>query len=363
MLSSRSASLALAVLSLASLAGAQEPRQRLVAAGGEPSQGSGPSEFLRMTKHNGQPSSLDTAVVRYQTADAKGVVVDLIGAVHIGEAAYYRHLNELFDTYDVVLYELVAPEGTLIPKGGRRESGANPIAMLQDGAKNMLGLESQLEQVDYTKSHFVRADMTPQQIADKMSERGETALTLALSTFADVMRQQNLAAAKNSENSARVEGDRSPQSSGPGTAVALDELSLFDLMGNPLKMKRVLAQQFAETGALDQALGGSLNQLLIIDRNAEALKGLQKQMALGKRKIGIFYGAAHLPDLEKHLIADFGLVKAPQNDPSGLGPASGNVAASVNPRWLVAWDLKVAKEPELSQPASLLLNFLKAIEP
>ncbi|MEZ6138002.1 MAG: hypothetical protein R3C53_24220 [Pirellulaceae bacterium] len=319
-----------------------------------PASSNNAADFLRLEYVDGKPTSLQTAVTSYHASAPGGVQVDLIGAVHIGEASYYQELNKLFDTYEVLLYELVAPEGTVIPRGGKRE-GTNPVAMLQDSAKNMLGLESQLELIDYTKTHFVRADMTPQQISDKMSERGDTALTLALSTVADVMRQQNLAAQTGERNA----------------LADLEDLSLVDIMSNPLKMKRVLAQQFADSGSLDKALGGPLNQLLIVDRNAEALRGLQKQIAQGKKRIGIFYGAAHLPDLEKHLLEDFGLKKVvatsvrdkPAKSQTTVElPTDSEQPASENPRWLVAWDLTTAKQPELSQPASLLLNLLKALD-
>lgn len=286
------------------------------------------TEFLRMTLAGEEPRSLDTAVVTYRSTQAGGVSVDLIGAVHIGESSYYAELNKLFDQYDVLLYELVAPEGAVIPKGGVERRGFNPVAMLQDGAKNMLGLESQLELVDYTKAHFVRADMTPTQIAAKMEERGDTALTLALDTISEALRQQQKAT-------------KNPASS-PLYSMQQD-INLSDMFSNPLKMKRLLALQFADSGSLDQAMGGALNELLIVDRNAEALKGLQKQIAAGKNRIGIFYGAAHLADFEKHLVEDFGLRKTHQS-------------------WLKAWDLTQAKEPQLSQPASLMLNLLKAIE-
>ncbi len=289
-----------------------------------------PTQFLRMQSEAQTPLSLDTAVVSYRSASlaSNGVEVDLIGAVHIGEATYYDELNRLFDRYEVLLYELVAPEGTVLPAGGKREQqGFNPVAMLQDSAKNMLGLESQLERIDYTKAHFVRADMTPTQLAEKMEERGETVFTLAISTLADAMRQQHLAR----ETNAALAG------------LELENIGLADMLGNPLKMKQVLAAQFAMTGSLDEALGGRLNQLLVVDRNAQALQVLQKQIAAGKKKIGIFYGAAHLADFEKHLIDDLRLTKQ-------------------NQRWIEAWDLQSAKQPELSEPASLLLHLLKGLE-
>ncbi len=285
------------------------------------------TEFLRLSKtDDGGLKSLDTAVTTYRAATADGISVDLIGAVHIGEREYYNELNRLFDTYDVLLYELVAPENTVIPRGGKRE-GTNPVAMLQDSAKNMLALESQLELIDYTKPQFVRADMTPTQIADKMAERGETAFTVALSTLADVLRQQNLATREAAKN---------PDAS-------QEEVGLFDLLSNPRKMKQVMAQQFVATGSLDQSLGGALNQMLVIDRNAEALRGLQKQIAAGKKKIGIFYGAAHMPDFEKHLVADFGLRKSDQS-------------------WLVAWDLQRGPSSLANEPAAMLLNLFKMLD-
>ncbi|MEC8556733.1 MAG: hypothetical protein VXZ82_17135 [Planctomycetota bacterium] len=291
----------------------------------------GKTRFLHLRTKKGEPKSLDTAVVTYRAATENGVKVDLIGAVHIGEASYYEKLNSLFDEYDVLLYELVAPEGTEIPMGGKREEqGFNPVGALQGGMQKMLGLELQLEKVDYTKEHFVRADMTPSQMGKKMAERGETPFTLALDTFSDLMKQQN----KIMEE---------PKAAEELLGFDPEDISIRDVFSNPLKMKRMMANQFAKTGSLDQGLGRSLNQLLIVDRNAVALQGLQKQIAAGKKTIGIFYGAAHLPDFEKHLLDDFGLKKT-------------------NHRWLAAWDLNTATKPKLDKTTELLLNVLKFLE-
>lgn len=282
------------------------------------------SSFLRLHRELGAPISLDTAVVTYRSSQPEGASVDLVGAVHIGEASYYEQLNELFDNYDVVLYELVAPAGTVIPAGGKREHGGfNPVAMLQDSAKNLLGLESQLEQIDYTKPHFVRADMTPTQLSEKMAERGETPLTLALSTLADALRQQNVATRQTPE--------------------AITELSLFDMLSNPPKLKRALAEQFASTGSLDEALGGPLKQLLIVDRNGQATQELQKQLAAGKKRIAIFYGAAHLPDFERRLINEFGLQRSAE-------------------QWIPAWDLSAEQPAAAQEPATLMWQLLKGLE-
>jgi len=93
--------------------------------------------FMRIRKnYRGQRVALETSITRYELKNEAGeaVTVDLIGAVHIGEKEYYEALNERFEQYDSMLYELVAPEGTVIPKGGREGQGipTNPLAAEHD---------------------------------------------------------------------------------------------------------------------------------------------------------------------------------------------------------------------------------------
>jgi hypothetical protein len=284
------------------------------------------ADFIRLTKSSdGKPTFLETAVISYQSGSTDGPQVDLIGAVHIGERSYYQQLNQLFDTYDVLLYELVAPEGTIVSTKSQEQS-SNPISFLQKSMKDFLGMESQLERVDYSKKHFVRADMTPAQISQKMQERGDTAVTLALSTLVDVMREQNKIA-----------------QSGQSSPLLDSDLGLLEMLENPQQAKLLMAQQFVATGSLDQALGSSLNQLLVIDRNAEAMRGLQKQLAAGKKKIGIFYGAAHLPDMDQRLINEFGMKRQAT-------------------QWVKAWDLTSSKGKSI-KPMSLMFDLLKQLDP
>lgn len=302
---------------------AQEPIKSDGAATAELSQ---TANFIRMTESaDGKPSTLDTAVISYRGGPLD-TQVDLIGAVHIGEGTYYDALNQLFDEYDVLLYELVAPEGTVLPKNAKQSSD-NPISFLQNATKNFLGLESQLEKIDYTKTHFIRADMTPEQIAEKMESRGENMMTLALSALLDAMRQQN-----------RAGGDSK------SAKMAASDGDLMEMFQSPQKAKLMMARQIVGTENLDLALGGSLNQLLVVDRNAAALKVLKEQIALGHKRIGIFYGAAHLPDLEQHLIGDFQLKKT-------------------ETRWIKAWDLTTSDAPSRPlDPISVMMNLLKEIK-
>ena len=268
------------------------------------------SKFMRIQRDaKNQPTALETATVRYVPASGENdLVVDLIGVVHVGEKAYYRKLSKQFEQYDVLLYELVAPQGTRVPRGGK-QSG-NPVGMLQQLMKSVLDLDSQVEQIDYHKKNFVHADLSPDEMLKAMRERGEDPLTVFLSVMADMMRQANVAA-RDAEK--KKQDDEEP------------ELDIFALLTDPhaaVKLKRMMATQFENEDALSGGLGGTLGTILITDRNKAALKVLEAEIAKGKKKIGIFYGAAHMPDFEQRLKADFGLKRDSE-------------------QWLTAWDLKM----------------------
>lgn len=261
------------------------------------------TKFLRVVRdETKRPIGLQTAVVRYVPAAGKGdLAVDLVAAVHVGDESYYRQLNERFEDYDVLLYELVAPRGTRIPKGGRNGSTLPTLV------KNLLELESQVEKIDYTKKNLVHADLSFKEMGKLMDERGQTGFTLAMSVFSEMLEQQQRAMARQAKD-------------GDGGA---PEIGLFTLLfdkDRALKLKRTMAVQFEnldETGGL----GDTLNRLLVADRNKAALKILKAEIAKGHKRIAVFYGAAHMPDFEKRLLADFGLKR-------------GEV------EWLTAWDLK-----------------------
>jgi hypothetical protein len=278
----------------------------------------------------GEPERLETSIVRYKSAAGDGeVVVDLVSAVHVGDKAYYEQLNKEFEAYDVVLYELVAPKGTRIPKGGR-EASDNPIALLQVMTKSMLELDSQTDCIDYTKENFVHADLSPDEMAEAMKERGENGLTLVLGATADMIRQANL------EELRRERGGED------GDAVEEPEDPLAMLLDpqRATKLKRQMARAFAAPETLEGGLGPTLGRLLVEDRNAAAIKELQKQLAAGKKKIAIFYGAAHMPDFERRLADEFEM-------------------KPVETRWVTAWDLQPGNMGPAADPLDLFRKLLE----
>ena len=265
--------------------------------------------FMRVRRNDkGTPLAMETVVSSYEpVGDGKPAVkVDLIGAVHVGEKYYYDELNQLFDGYEVVLYELVAPEGTVVQKDARKDKvSTHPVGLLQDGMKSMLGLEHQLDCIDYTKKNFVHADMSPEEFNKSMTERGESFLQMFLKMMGQGMAQQ-------------------PKEGGGDAALLM---ALFSRDRN-LKLKIAMAEQLENAGGQLDVLGGPEGSTIITQRNKKCFEVLSKELEAGKKKIGVFYGAAHLPDMDKRLLADFGMKRNGE-----LG-------------WVKAWDLGEGKKQE-----------------
>jgi hypothetical protein len=265
-------------------------------------------KYIRVERDDqGKAQALQTSVVEFRSRDPQkaDLQVDLIGAVHVGEKNYYDALNKLFEGYDVVLYELVAPEGTRIAKGTK--SSGHPVALLQNGLKDVLGLEHQIQHVDYTKANLLHADMSPDDFAKSMSERDESWGAMFFRMMGQGIAQQSKL-----------------QAQGKSTETDL-LLALFD-RNRSSALKRVMADQFESMEGMMGALEGPKGSTIITERNKVALKKLSEQIAAGKQKIGIFYGAGHLGDMEKRLGDDFQLDRRSE-------------------RWLTAWDLAGAKTP------------------
>jgi len=277
------------------------------------------TRFLRLLRdRDGQARGLQTAIVRYEAPDSKaGLVVDLIGVVHIADRGYYQRLNERFTFYDAVLYELVAPEGAEVPRK-TGSSSSNPIAVLRKLARSLLDFESQLDHIDYTPKNFVHADLSPKKMVEAMRERGEDGVTLVLGVLSDLLKQANRAE-RGSEHEGQGSGKRGEQGDFDPFALLVDPKGTSTL-------KRRLAEELVRQG--NSGLGRTLETILVDDRNSAAMRVFGQQIAKGKKRIAIFYGAAHMPDFEKRLVLDFGLVRK-------------------KVEWRTAWDLRETHKPPI----------------
>jgi hypothetical protein len=305
------------------------------------------TEFVRIRRDDqAVAQALETALVRYVPTDGRsGVYVDLVAAVHIADRAYYERLNEAFQSYDVVLYELVAPEGTRIPKGGPDGQDRHPISQLQGGMKELLDLEHQLSVIDYTRQNFVHADMSPEEFAQSMKDRGESFTQMLLKMTFEGMAQQSQKESQAERSSmvdlvlsltSKKKASQVQQSlarqwrnvlTGKGLEINEDnagQLSDLEMMlamfsnNRAARLKRVMAEQMTTLGAA--SLDGPDGSTIVTERNKKAIDVLRRQLDEGKHRIAIFYGAAHLPDMEKRLLTEFGLTRS-------------------DTQWLTAWDL------------------------
>lgn len=248
----------------------------------------------------GKPIALQTAIVTYKAKSGKyqGAQVDLIGAIHIADKAYFQKLNELFRGYDALLYEMVA-DPDAVKHIGAENKDRSPVSALQSGMKEMLGLSFQLDEVDYKAKNFVHADMNPEEFTESLSQRQEGIMQFIMRSMGSSLALQ-----------------------GAGKSNDLDVLSALFSDNRELALKRVLAEQIEQMdGQLAAISGDDGKSTLITERNAKALAVLREQLAAGKKKIGIFYGAGHFRHMGEELQSQFGM-------------------QPVKTVWLDAWDMK-----------------------
>ncbi|MCO6454723.1 MAG: hypothetical protein J5I93_05420 [Pirellulaceae bacterium] len=260
------------------------------------------AQFIRVRRDDEKkPLALETAIVRFTAAEGPhaGASVDLVGVVHVGEKAYYDELNKRFTAYDAVLYELVAAEGQNVPQPGQRRGGVNPVGAVQMGMKNMLELEFQLDHIDYSLKNMVHADMSPREFSATMKDRGESFLEL-------FFRMMGQGAAQ--------------QSKDPGRSNDLRLFSALFSRDRAKQLKQVMAEQFESMDGTIGALDGPDGSTIITERNKKAFAVLAEQLQAGKKQVAVFYGAGHLPDMQRRLEADFGMKRQGEE-------------------WLTAWSL------------------------
>jgi hypothetical protein len=279
------------------------PRQaRTVAQAAPPTaQSKGENLYIRISRtEDKKPKALETSIVRFEGSPGtihEGRSVDLVGVVHIGQKEYYDEIGRRLADYDVVLYELVAPDGTRIrPEDLQRRRSV--LASMQSGMKDMLNLEYQLEHIDYLSENFRHADMSPDEFAEDMKSRGDGLVKMF----------------------ARMMGAGLASQAGSGGDVGM----LMALMSEnrSMMLKQTMAKQLIDVdvavAGLDDASG---ENTLIKGRNRKAFEVLKEELAAGKKKIAVFYGAGHLDDMGQRLENDFQMTRQSSD-------------------WLQAWDLQ-----------------------
>ncbi len=279
-----------------------------------------------------QRGRLETAVTTMQ--NDKGVSVDLIGAVHIADAAYYQSLTQLFAGYEELLFELVDGqrlradiEGKPKPKraeksaateaapgvSAKKEVAGNDFAFallrgMMQGVGSYFHLQYQTDGIDYHSKNFVHADVSMAEFERLQEEHGESFGTL-------------LQKAMQAELSRGVKSEE--QAKGGQLLLAL----LGDSSGIKIAMAKVLGK--VESMSEDMGMGG--DSVIVGERNRVAMEVFVREVKAGRKHLGIFYGAAHLNDMQKRL-EKLGYHRTAE-------------------RWLTAWDIKPSVDSLKEKPA------------
>lgn len=231
-----------------------------------PDAGKVPGTFVSLRKKTeDRPAALRTGVARYRHA-ASDTTLFLVGAVHIGDKAYFHRLQEILDHTDVVLFEGVGAK----EMGEKEKKRLSDLAQIQLKLKDLLGLGFQRDHVDYTQTTFWKnADVDFATLSKEMKEKGVSLPTD--NVFVRLVMKL-------------VFGLMSPES----------------IKKNPKlqeRLKRQTAGMLARADSMMKRMG-KLKNVLIEYRNGKAMEVLDREMKAGPagRWLSLFYGAAHLPD-------------------------------------------------------------------
>lgn len=222
-----------------------------------------------------------------------GQQVDLIGVVHIADDAYYQLLNQRFESYDAVLFELVGDPRRITqtsPQVLRQQSEGQYtglLSTLQQAAGRHMNLVFQLGAIDYTRKNMVHADASAAEFTRMQQERGENMLTL----FARAMNAQ--------------------LSGGPHSAATLTEFNTFALIrillspDSATEFKKALARVFDQAESMTAVMEVNGGSAILSGRNEVAVSKLQEVLANRRqRRVAVFYGSGHMPGIEATLIGE-----------------------------------------------------------
>lgn len=254
--------------------------------------------FTRFVEDAGG-ARLQTGIRSYRNKD--GVQVDLIGAIHIADKAYYHKLNARFTRYDAMLYEMVgesverrrawkaqgekglSKEETEV-KEEEEAAGQNLqwLHPLYETMEKSLGLTGQLDGVDYRAPNFVHADMTLRQFAAAQDKKKESFFSLWWKSV--VVQMEHPEAAPDQ----------------PGLLKIMEILCRKD---SNVEMKRIVGRMFGTVDGVMSGLEADGGTVILTERNKVALEVLKEQIALGRKNLAVFYGAAHLQDMDARMRA------------------------------------------------------------
>tara|TARA_R110000850_G_scaffold175640_1_gene301394 strand:- start:67 stop:1119 length:1053 start_codon:yes stop_codon:yes gene_type:complete len=249
----------------------------------------GVSDYIRYVEDDSDGSSrLQTSITRFSLGDT---TVDLVAVVHLADADYYRNLDAYLTRYEAVLYELVggqyraqAPEETSEAGGAGEIAG---VRGLQSMAQSLLGLELQLEHINYEAPNFVHADVDWDQYEELMEARNQSFTTI----FSRAMMMAD---------AGQIGGISTDEES---LSLMFGQLLGAITTGDSAGLKRTIAPFLSEAEGFITQLEGDDGTVLVSERNKVVMAKIAEVMGGDTTNVAVFYGAGHMPDLESRLLA------------------------------------------------------------
>ena len=277
----------------------------LVSSNGEP------ASYLRVSGEADGSRRLELASRTLASPEHKNVKVTLLGVSHVGDLSFYKSVQERLDAADLVLFEGVGWGDGPSKAGSKKTSG---VGELQDSLAGSMGLVFQLKAIRYDRPHFRNSDMSlrafTESLSGKMSKpekKAEGEGGSGKSGKTQPKEKSDLAA---QEVMRALSGDSMVFSFVSGALKIFGKSPKFrGLM--KLAMVETLGAVGGDVSSLAKNAGPGMEKFMRIaleKRNAIVIKDLKKMLKSKDehRDVVVFYGAAHMPDLERQLAEKFG---------------------------------------------------------
>lgn len=310
------------------------------------------ADFMRFKRGvDGGNGELQTAVVSYKKKFPWSILhpflrVDLVSTIHIADKEYFTTLQEELESYDCVLYEMVASRESLENRRNSaatkklkasRSRGFNILGCIQRQMARVLMLDFQLDCLDYQAEKWYHADLDFETFKKLQLEKGESFFTFA--------RDMTLRSTKAMIQPASIREDLGPWRSKllwASRVLPMPLVGLF-IIGGVCADVGSQSSEFPELEALSRLDFGAAmkvflakrltseftqvtadveeGSVIIGERNRVAIEALRRSLDEGHNRIAILYGGGHMPDLGRRLREEFDLV------PSRV-------------QWITAWSIR-----------------------
>ncbi|XP_045789161.1 uncharacterized protein LOC123884177 isoform X2 [Trifolium pratense] len=296
---------------------------------------------------DGATDLLQTSIVSYKKKFPWSIFkpflqVDLVSTVHIADKEYFLALQKKLESYDCVLYEMVASKEALEIMKKEPDNRSFKFSILGCIVRQMariLRLGYQSDCLNYQSENWQQADLDYETFELLTKAKGENLFSSAndipLESI-EAMLQHSIPEDLDPWRSKLLWASRVLPMPLVGFLIIngicrdYPEIEALSKLDFSAAMKVLVAKVLTfdleqDTAELDE------KSVIIGERNRVAIERLRSAMDKGHNKIAILYGGGHMPDLGRRLREEFDLI------PSGL-------------EWITAWSIRKRKDNTSSLP-------------